>query len=126
MNTNVPDMAPAQGARLQEVIAGRPGIIAKLKLAGAFALKLGLGAFFCSGFLGTMGLLGMVGAILVVGWTFRLMQRSALKVWWQRSPEWYDGVRFETLTSTNDDLRARTGFAASAGLVRLPRISSSG
>ena len=105
MDPEVPEISPSQGARLQDVIAGSPGIVLKLKRAGVFALKLALGAFFCTGFLGWFGVLGIAGPIVVVGWTYRLAQRTALKVWWQRSPEWYEGVRFETLASTNDDLR---------------------
>ena len=90
---------------MQDVIAGRPGVIAKIKLVASFVLKLVLAGFFCSGMFGILGPLSFVGAILAVGWTYRLMQRQALKNWWLRSPEWYDGVRFETLVSTNDDLR---------------------
>ncbi|MFT5106739.1 MAG: hypothetical protein ACI9UA_002365, partial [Pseudoalteromonas tetraodonis] len=77
----------------------------KLKLAGMFVFKLLVGAFFCCGMFGILGPLSVIGAILAVGWTYRLMQRSALKVWWVRSPEWYAGVRFQTLTSTNDEWR---------------------
>ena len=105
MNSEVPDIAPAQGARLQEVIAGSPGLAPKLRRLGSFIWKLLFGAFLCSGMFGALGPLGFLGAVLAVGWTYRLMQRQALKVWWEHSPEWYDGVRFETLTSCDDDLR---------------------
>ncbi|MEK7793062.1 MAG: hypothetical protein AAB353_00960 [Candidatus Hydrogenedentota bacterium] len=48
----------------------------RLKTFAAFAWKLVLGAAFCQ-FLPT--------SILVVGWTYRLMQRTALKQWWRAS-----------------------------------------
>lgn len=105
MRSGLPELSPPHGARLQEVISGSPGIGSKLRLVGGFSLKLVLGAFFCCGLFGLLGPLGFVGAILAVGWTYRLMQRCALRVWWQRSPEWYDGVRFETLTSSNAELQ---------------------
>jgi len=105
MSTNVPEIAPARGARLQDVISGQPGYLADLKQIVVGGLKFVIGAFLCAGMFRFLGALNFIGAILVVGWTYRLMQRTALKVWWKRSPEWYDGVRFETLTSTHDDLR---------------------
>src|SRR6185369_15102974 len=41
-------------------------------------VKLFWGMAFCQ---------GLAGSILVVGWTYRLAQRSALKFWWARSGE---------------------------------------
>ena len=35
------------------------------------------------------------GSILVVGWTYRLMQRTALKKWWKKSQGRRDGVTFD-------------------------------
>lgn len=105
MSAEVPELSPPHGARLQEVIAGSHGLAAKFRRVGAFFLKLGMGAFFCSGMFGMLGPLGIVGAVLAVGWTYRLMQRCALRVWWRGSPEWYDGVRFETLAATSAELR---------------------
>ncbi|MBC8353315.1 MAG: DUF4013 domain-containing protein [Planctomycetes bacterium] len=35
-----------------------------------------------------------LGSILVVGWTYRLMQRTALKKWWKKSQLRSDGVTF--------------------------------
>src|SRR5262249_46334178 len=40
-----------------------------------FPVKFLLGMIFCQ---------GILGSILIVGWTYRLAQRSALKFWWSR------------------------------------------
>ena len=42
-----------------------------------------------------------LGSILVVGWTYRLMQRTALKTWWKKSQLRRDGGAFgEFLTES--------------------------
>ena len=42
-----------------------------------------------------------LGSILVVGWTYRLMQRTVLKTWWKKSQLRRDGVTFgEFLTES--------------------------
>ena len=67
MSARLPELSPPHGARLQDVIAGSPGIALKLKRCGVFVLKLALGAFFCCGMYGLVGPLGFIGAVLAVG-----------------------------------------------------------
>jgi hypothetical protein len=49
-----------------------------------FFWKYTVGAFFC---------LSIVGAVMIVGWTYRLAQRSALRYWWARSDQKHRGTR---------------------------------
>jgi hypothetical protein len=51
-----------------------------------FAWKYVVGMAFCQFFL---------GSILIVGWTYRLMQRVVYKRWWQRSDMRSNGVSFQ-------------------------------
>ncbi len=92
-------------ARLQDVIAGDTNWIATTRRVAAFALKAMVGAWFCQGMFGLLGGLNFLGAIVVIGWTYRLMQRSALKAWWKRSDSWNDGVRFQSFATSDPEFR---------------------
>ena len=48
-----------------------------------------------------------VTAVLVVGWTYRLMQRAALQAWWKASSMEGDFVRF---TGADDTTRGHGSF----------------
>lgn len=50
----------------------------------AFVWKYVVGALLCQ---------SLLGSILIVGWTYRLMQRTALKRWWKRSEHKRKGTR---------------------------------
>src|ERR1051326_3142275 len=58
------------------LLASRPRLSAKRLRVVFFPVKLLVGMFFCQ---------GLVGSILVVGWTYRFAQRSIFKYWWTRS-----------------------------------------
>src|SRR5262249_60198130 len=49
----------------------------RLQRALVFAVKFWWGMLFCQ---------GLLGSILVVGWSYRLAQRTALRFWFLRSP----------------------------------------
>jgi len=51
-------------------------LLARLRRALVFPVKFFLGVLFCQ---------SLVGSILIIGWTYRLAQRSVLKYWWSRS-----------------------------------------
>jgi hypothetical protein len=46
-------------------------------------------------FLGVLLCQSLIGSVMIVGWTYRLMQRCALKYWWKRSRLPGEGGRFE-------------------------------
>jgi len=41
----------------------------------------------------------VLGALAVIGWTYRLMQRSVLKQWWKASAASTHGDRFESFAA---------------------------
>jgi hypothetical protein len=88
-------------ARLQDVIAGDAGWRIKLRRGIMFVVKALIGAWFCQGMFGALGALNILGSVVVVGWTYRLMQRQALKTWWKNSQPWNEGVRFQTFVSND-------------------------
>lgn len=45
---------------------------------------------------------GLLGSVLVVGWTYRLMQRSVLKRWWRRSDQRKSGGTFSEYLNSYD------------------------
>jgi hypothetical protein len=92
-------------ARLQDVIAGDTNWLATSRRVAAFVLKSLVGAWFCQGMFGFLGGLNFLGAVVVIGWTYRLMQRSALKAWWRRSDSWNDGVRFQSFATSDPEFR---------------------
>lgn len=92
-------------ARLQDVIAGDAGWPLRLWRAFLFIIKAIIGALFCQGMYGAFGALNFLGSIVVIGWTYRLMQRHALKVWWKNSQPWNEGMRFQTFVTTEDTFR---------------------
>ena len=49
-------------------------------------------------------------SILVVGWTYRLMQRSALKRWWSMSPARFSGTTFAEFLSSDATTREHQRF----------------
>ncbi len=51
-------------------------LLARLRRGLVFPVKLFWGLIFCQ---------GLVGSIFIIGWTYRLAQRSVLKYWWSRS-----------------------------------------
>src|SRR3989442_15379776 len=63
-------------SRTPPIIAARPRFPSLLQRVLVFPVKLFWGMAFCQ---------GLVGSILMVGWTYRLAQRSVLKYWWSRS-----------------------------------------
>ena len=77
MNTEAPPVIPEAvnvcEAPLDRKPAKAPSLLYRA-LAGS--LKFLWGMIFCQ---------SLVGSILVVGWTYRLAQRQALKQWWKRS-----------------------------------------
>src|SRR5688572_18546962 len=58
-----------------------------------FFWKYVLGALFCQTILGSM---------IVVGWTYRLAQRSALRYWWTRSDQKRKGTRLADHLKSHD------------------------
>lgn len=52
-----------------------------------------IGVIFCQ---------SLFGSILVVGWTYRLMQRSIWKCWWKRSAHAKEGAGFSTYLPRHD------------------------
>jgi len=92
-------------ARLQDVIAGDAGWMLKLRRGFSFVIKSLIGAWFCQGMYGALGALNFLGSLVVIGWTYRLMQRHALKTWWKNSQPWNEGMRFQTFVATDDVFR---------------------
>jgi hypothetical protein len=58
-----------------------------------FFWKYVVGALFC---------LSIAGAIMIVGWAYRLAQRSALRYWWTRSDQKRSGSRLASHLSIHD------------------------
>ncbi len=69
-------LAAGVSSRTPPIIAARPRSPSLLQRVLVFPVKLFWGMAFCQ---------GLVSSILVVGWTYRLTQRSVLKYWWLRS-----------------------------------------
>src|SRR5687767_10908794 len=59
----------------------------------AFIWKYFVGALFCQ---------TIVGAVAVIGWTYRLSQRVALRYWWSRSERKQEGTRFADHLARHD------------------------
>jgi len=71
----------------------RPGVLRR----GLFgSLKLFWGIAFTQSFL---------GSLMIVGWTYRLAQRCALKYWWSRSEHAAKGGRFEEFLAAQPQTR---------------------
>jgi len=51
-----------------------------------------------------------VTAVMVVGWTGRLMQRRVLRSWWQKSPLVGQGVSYEQFVATLPEAHTPQGF----------------
>jgi hypothetical protein len=49
---------------------------------------------------------GLIGSVIVVGWTYRLTQRSVLKYWWSKSSEPLKGESFGSFVSAQDPAKA--------------------
>ncbi len=92
-------------ARLQDVIAGDTRWIDTARRVVSFVVKGLVGAWLCQGMFGFLGGLNFLGAVVVIGWTYRLMQRTALRTWWKRSDSWNDGVRFQTFATSDAEFR---------------------
>jgi len=60
------------------------GVLARVWRVVVFFLKYVVGALLCQ---------TIAGAIVIVGWTYRLAQRSALRYWWSRSEYKEKGTR---------------------------------
>ena len=60
----------------------KPFHAAELKTPSLFRKGL---RFFWKYFLGMLFCQSLVGGILIIGWTYRLVQRAVLKQWWRRS-----------------------------------------
>ncbi len=58
--------------------------------------------FFCKYFWGMIFCQSMLGGILIVGWTYRLAQRSVLKYWWRQSELRKKGVSFITFLEMSE------------------------
>jgi hypothetical protein len=58
-----------------------------------FLWKYFLGALFCQ---------SILGAVAVIGWTYRLSQRVALRYWWSRSESKQAGTRFADHLARHD------------------------
>ena len=56
-----------------------------LQRALVFPIKFLLGMLFCQ---------GLIGSIFVVGWTYRLAQRTALRYWFSRSSRPQSQINF--------------------------------
>lgn len=86
MNSEASSIPPVIG--FEEAPARAPGLGRQaLKTAWktiAFFWKYAVGALFC---------LSIAGAMMIVGWTYRLAQRSALRYWWSRSHQRSGGER---------------------------------
>src|SRR5258707_873147 len=72
------------------VIAERPQRLSRLSRFVSFPIKLFWGMIFCQ---------GLVGSIFVIGWSYRLAQRAALKYWWSRSLRMGANVTFAEFLS---------------------------
>ena len=94
-------MNPDSGAILSEARAGhllgqRKGsldrLLAFFRTGALFVWKYFVGVALCQ---------SLVGAILVVGWTYRLMQRCALRRWWKQSHVRNNGETFEQFVTAS-------------------------
>jgi hypothetical protein len=74
--------------RLEDAPTYRPavgrGLLARTWRIIAFLGKYVVGALFCQ---------SIAGAIIIIGWSYRLGQRSALRYWWSRSEHKQKGAR---------------------------------
>jgi hypothetical protein len=92
MNPEAPSVSEGSPLEAAPLAISPPQVSSKLRRLLFFPLKLLLGMIFCQ---------GLLGSILVVGWTYRLAQRSAVKYWWSRSRRPEQGKTFcEFLSET--------------------------
>jgi hypothetical protein len=86
MNSEASSLPPVIG--FEEVPACTPSLARQALTAAwktiVFFWKYAVGALFC---------LSIAGAIMIVGWTYRLAQRCALRYWWARSHQRNSGER---------------------------------
>jgi len=82
------------------VVPATPAMIALQSRAPAllfrtlvFPVKFLWGMIFCQ---------GLLGSILVVGWTYRLAQRAALKFWWSQRPKSEQGLTLDQFLNANE------------------------
>ena len=73
----------------------RPRVSPTRRRVFFFPVKFFWGMIFCQ---------GLVGSILVVGWTYRLAQRSVLKSWWSRSSRREQGGTFASFLAENPNM----------------------
>lgn len=83
--------------------APAPGLAKRLRGAFwkclIFVWKWVVGAVLC---------MNPLGALLVVGWTYRLVQRIALKQWWKRRPQRQAGMSFRDFLEADMSTRPHT------------------
>ena len=101
MNGQIVDAAlnsPAPPPVIAPPVAGSQsvGALGKLRKIGVGVWKYFAGATQC---------VTLVGSIVIVGWTYRLVRRAVLKQWWKRSALRSGGVRFETFLDGSDETR---------------------
>ena len=63
-------------------------------------------AFFWKYFLGMIYCQSAIGGVLIVGWTYRLVQRSVLKRWWRMSGFRRSGQGYKAFLESHDRTRA--------------------
>src|SRR5262249_42708960 len=89
--------APVPAVEAPPLLASRPRLSTKLLRVVFFPVKFLIGMIFCQ---------GLPGSILVVGWTYRLAQRSVFKYWWTRSHHPEKGQTFADFLSQNPSTAA--------------------
>jgi len=89
-------LAAGMPSRTPPIIAARPRSPSLLQRVLVFPVKLFWGMAFCQ---------GLVGSILVVGWTYRLAQRSVLKYWWLHSQRPQESQNFADFLAESDRTR---------------------
>src|SRR2546422_3362584 len=83
-------------SRTPPIIAAQTRSPSLLQRVLVFPVKLLWGMAFCQ---------GLVGSILVVGWTYRLAQRSVLKYWWLRGQRPQQSQNFADFLAESDRTR---------------------
>lgn len=59
---------------------------------------------------GVIGCLSPIGAVIVAGWTYRLMQRSAFRGWYHRSGLREQGMSFADFAASDEQTAAHTHY----------------
>ncbi len=94
-------------AYAESIASARPGATARLRRRALFAWRFVIGVVLCQ---------TLLGSVVAVGWTYRWMQRSALRHWWRRVGLEQRGAQFaafaasDPMTATHVD--APAWFAA--------------